>query len=109
MRQVNVLLQGNRQPQMAVPLANPAAQAQILRDYMPASNSQRASQQGIMHAERIQPMQFQLREESEEEELQEPDASQTMDNLSSSQQDVLPRRSERSRREHYSPFGDDFM
>jgi hypothetical protein len=75
---------------------------------MPASASQRASQQGIANAERLQPMQFQQREESEEEDCQDPEAMQLIENLSSSQQDALPRRSERSRREHYSPFGDDF-
>jgi hypothetical protein len=57
-------------------------------------------------------MQFQQREESEEEdallpqdmELLQPGASQ-----SSSQQDAVPRRSGRSRNEHYSPFGEEFM
>ena len=110
MRQVNNLLQGGQRPQMVVPMANPAAQAQILREYLPASAPQRASRQGIEHAERLPPFQFQIQENFHDDDNSGPldhSIQQADSNSQSQQQGAALRRSSRVRSQ-YAPFGDDF-
>jgi hypothetical protein len=103
-RQVNALLQGNRQPQMLVPMADPQAQVRVLRDYFPYSEPQRPHASGVAHAAAFSQG---LRDDFQEVEQVQDDvmASSQQSEQVLSQDSV--RRSTRNRRA--TSYGSDFV